>query len=108
MESVWSMLSILVYFVCEIPVSGFLFSCCAMCQTHGTPSLSLKSLLHLCPAPPRPQRDVAPECLRFKDSHEEQRLFSGHLGPPEIVCAIGCMHFPVRDIDLVSDVKWSM
>ena len=63
MESASSMLSVVVYFVYEILVSGFPFSCCAMCQTQGTQSLSLKSLLHLCPAPPRPQHDCCPGVL---------------------------------------------
>ena len=48
-----------------------------MCQTQETQSVSLKSLLHLCPAPPRTQCDAAPESLQLKDSCEEQRLSSG-------------------------------
>ena len=48
-----------------------------MCQTQETQSVSLKSLLHICPGPPRTQCDAAPESLQLKDSCEEQRLSSG-------------------------------
>lgn len=71
----------------------FSFGCCAMCQMHGSQSLSL----NLCPALPRPRHDCCSRVLMTQEfTRGTKVVLTGAQGHPAVVCGVGCVHFPVR------------